>query len=619
MRITKKMLSLLLITTMVFSPMALVATAYEYSYTYAYYGEEESTEDAGVLFDATILMATQSIEAIMEQFSIPGLTIALVDSESNFTWTQGFGYADITSRRPVDENTLFHIASTSKPFTAVAIMQLVEEGLLDLDRPIVYYLPEFRVQPHPVYGGDSRLITTRMLLTHMSSIPGDLFSEYSLTRDGHNWQDINNLLDTMSTLFMQNEVAERMAYANNGYLLLSVLISRLRGYDDYAQGFENNAQQNLFAPMGMNLSSFQVRDLNRPLLAMPHVDSSTRAIFEYVNSAPTGGMITNATDMARFMHMILNGGEIDGNRILSQASLNEMLRPQDFDFSRSAPLTMGLGFMNFTMPDGFSTTGHGGNLEFFHTDTVFHLETGVGVFVAVNSMSGAPIASQLAHVVLQSAAMERGFTPLIPDFDFEGLVPIERPAEELERYVGFYPPIGHVVLVDGTLFIEAAMGLPPMTPLTPMANGSFDLLEIDRLWFREVNGNMQILQGDIPFAYVSEREEPPSPIDYNYIIQWIGHYHPPVIGSFFHSIRIGHENGIAYMELHAMGNQVLTFPIERVDNYTFFVMGRGRNLGTVLEFSIVDGVPTLDISGGRFIKDTIPPHPTGAVPSLPNM
>ena len=149
-------------------------------------------------------------------------------------------------------------------------------------------------------------------------------------------------------------------------------------------------------------------------------------------------------------------------------------------------------------------------------------------------------------------------------------------------------------------------------------NGSFDFLGFDRFWFREVNGTMQVLQGDIPFAFAGEREEPPTPIDYQYIIQWIGHYHPEVIGSFFHSIRIGHENGIPYVEIHAIGNQILTFPLVRVDNNTFFIAGRGRNLGTVLEFSMIDGVPTLDISGGRYTRDTRPLHPSGSIPSLPN-
>jgi hypothetical protein len=281
---------------------------------------------------------------------------------------------------------------------------------------------------------------------------------------------------------------------------------------------------------------------------------------------------------------------------------------------------MGLGFMNMTMPNGFSFVGHGGSLEFFHTDTVFHLETGVGVFVAVNSLSGAPIASFIANTILQSAATEKGFVPIIPDFDLSGLEPVERSAEELQRYVGFYPPaLGNIILVDGTLFIEAAMGLPPMIPLTPMANGSFDLMGLDRFWFREVDGYMRVLQGDTAFAFAGERETHPSPIDYSDIIRWIGHYHPPVVGGAFHSIRIGHENGIAYAELHALGNQVIILPLVRVDNYTFFIAGRGRNLGTVLEFSIVDDVPTLDIAGGRFFRDTRPIHPTGSLPSLPNM
>ena len=106
-----------------------------------------SSVDNPTRFSQTIELANTQAEQLMQEYSVPGLAMALVDAENGFTWTHSFGYADTQNSAPVKEDTLFSIASISKPFTAIAVMQLVEEGLIDLDEPLVTYLPEFRMLP----------------------------------------------------------------------------------------------------------------------------------------------------------------------------------------------------------------------------------------------------------------------------------------------------------------------------------------------------------------------------------------------------------------------------------------------------------------------------------------
>ncbi|MCL2170171.1 MAG: beta-lactamase family protein, partial [Defluviitaleaceae bacterium] len=134
---------------------------------------------------------------LMEVLDIAGLAFAFVDVNEGFVWTQSFGYADVASRTPVTEDTIFNIASTAKMFTAVAVMQLVEGGYLDLDTPVVYYLPEFRNLPHPIFGGNSDDITVRMLLTHTSGIHELLGNTGAFEAGGLDRDFMNNLIPLM--------------------------------------------------------------------------------------------------------------------------------------------------------------------------------------------------------------------------------------------------------------------------------------------------------------------------------------------------------------------------------------------------------------------------------------
>lgn len=421
-------------------------------------------DETSGMFETTKQVALEQTAALMEMFGVPGVTMALVDVDSGFTWTQGLGYAYAAGGVAVTEHTLFPIASSAKVFTAVAVMQLVEAGLLDLDEPIITYLPEFSVLPNPLYGGDYRNITTRMLLTHTSGLHEALGDYFVNIYGGPNRYIMNSMLPFLASQHMQNEEINRITYNNTGYILLGILVARLSGAENYFDGFVNFAQENIFNPAGMSSSSFDITPYNRPYIALPHYDAETASeFFLYIGGTPAGGMVSNAVDMARFMHIMLNGG-IYGNdestRILQPSTIEAMLPVENFgiNFPTSAPtgMEMGLGFMHLSRSNGAISTGHGGNL-LHHTEMIIDFENGIGVFVSVNAIAGGAVPGLIGEAIWKAAVYEKTGVE-VPLNAYFGTPFV---AENLEELVGWYATAGELRLnQDGVLYFPSPLGLP---------------------------------------------------------------------------------------------------------------------------------------------------------------
>ena len=370
------------------------------------------------IFPETIEFIRTQGELEIERNLISGMAVAFVDLNSGFTWTQGFGYADTIQGIPVTEDTMFNIASISKSFTAVAVMQLVEEGLIDLDEPIVTYLPEFSILPHPEYGGDYQNITIRMLLNHTSGIPGDYFGfenlEIELPEWGsisdlvllityletyykdialsdslnqHNPNYMNNLLMNISALTMDFEEGTATSYSNLGYTILGILIASVSNHNDYFYGFVDYMNDHILTPAVMQQSTFIMNEKFESSMAKPYLDIlSGQEEVLFVNVPSTGGMFSTAEDMARFMHIILKGG----GDLLEGESLNRMI-------------DWGLGF--YRWPGAIEMIGHAGGWQ--HKSQMFlNMEYGIGVFVATNS-SIIPSPNVFMERIFRNAIRER--------------------------------------------------------------------------------------------------------------------------------------------------------------------------------------------------------------------
>jgi CubicO group peptidase (beta-lactamase class C family) len=255
----------------------------------------------------------------------PGMAAAIVKGD-DLKWVGAFGVARIDDDVPVTVDTLFMLASVSKVVTSTAAMQLVESGKLVLDSD-VNSLVGFSVR-NPTFS--SRAVTTRMLLTHSAGIydpdadlekPGD--SAISLERyvrgcilpDGEfasGWAD--------------EEPGQLYDYSNTGVALLGYVVEKAAGVP-----FERFTKTNLFEPLGMTESEWHLKGLDESHIAMPYTGSPgnyTEAGLYGYPDYPAGSLRTSVRQLARFLRMYLNDGELDGVRILKRETITEIERRQ---------------------------------------------------------------------------------------------------------------------------------------------------------------------------------------------------------------------------------------------------------------------------------------------------
>ncbi|MCL2753758.1 MAG: serine hydrolase [Defluviitaleaceae bacterium] len=485
-------------------------------------------------FMSTIITAVASAYEIIELVGVTGIGIAIVDVEQGFTWTGGFGFADTQERIYVSGDTVFALASISKTFTAVAVMQLVEEGIIDLDMPVVYYLPDFFQAPSPLLGGDSNNITVRMLLTHTSGILPNFSGAGGWTAYAQNPDYMQNFLENLAGFYMQSPEDMLFAYNNNGFNLLGVLVASLTSDDYIFYGFANYMAENVFAPAGMNNSGFVANaPYIAPYLASAYVNSATPTYMIFSNGLPTGGVFASVNDMAAFMHVFFGSNDILGAEYTAQ-----MMEAHDFDFTLSmGGMRYSFGMMHNTSMDGFQTIGHGGNLIHFHSEMVFDPNSGLGVFVTTNSATGIFAASPLATNLLALAVLEKtGTIETLPVAADPEAVPIELSAEELAALQGVF--LGaqeyYVVVFDEesgmlVILLPTVPELPPLT-LTPLSDGSFDVPILGRLWFEvfEEEGESVILlrMGNFNFHLIGIGLDKEVFIADESFLPWIGTFMP---------------------------------------------------------------------------------------------
>jgi len=553
-------------------------------------------------FAETINTAVLTAFNLMESLSITGITMAIVDAETGFTWTSGFGYADTQNSVFVNDSHVFSLASISKTFTALAVMQLVYEGLIDLDAPLVTYLPEFSLNPSPVFEGYYGDITVRMLLSQTSGVFPDFWGHGHITSGAYNPDYLNNLLELLAGEYIISPPGSTFTYANHNFNLLGILVARMAGYTDYFYGYNSYILNNIFGPIGMDSSTFIVDDATRSRLAGSYVNAHTPAEFVQLNSLPTGGLHSNAVDMARFMHMMLDGGSIDGISVLSPNYIDQMLTQHDFDFSLGIMgMAYGLGTMHRLEMNGFSHVGHGGNAVHFHSEMLFDLDSQIGVFVSSNSATGMLGMPSLAAAVLQTAVMEKtGVLDLAAPLTDPQAIPIEMSYEELQQFTGLYviPQSLIMILHDDDL----GLFIPGVGPITPLSDGSFDLLG-DRGWFetREILGEETVILFLGPFARhtfgtrIAGTE--PGILDES-ILPWVGTYRAMdadnhVTIAYELTIIADESTGMALMLFSTLHGLNPIAPIARLDDRWFFG-------GSVMEFSMDGDTAVLELSGSRF-------------------
>lgn len=301
----------------------------------------------------------------MEQFVAAGQisgAVTLVARDGKIVHLGAAGEADIATHRPMQPDTMFAVASMTKPITATALMILVDQGNVSLDDPASKYVPEFKDAALKT-GPPNRPITVRDLITHTSGLVGEQKNEGTLAETAAK----------MAARKLAFEPGSKWQYSP-GITICGRIVEVASG-----QPYEKFLAEQIFAPLGMKDTTFFPTAEQQKRIAQlyqPGKDGKGLAPAEHWLTAltpdrtpnPSGGLFSTAADMARFYQMVLNGGEWNGRRIVSAKAVSEMTRVQtgDLTVGFTPGNGWGLGWCVVREPQGVSqmlspgTFGHGG-------------------------------------------------------------------------------------------------------------------------------------------------------------------------------------------------------------------------------------------------------------------
>jgi CubicO group peptidase (beta-lactamase class C family) len=266
---------------------------------------------------------TPLLKRNLRRFQVPGAAVAILRNNRMYA-TAAAGVANLETRVPVTDDTVFQIGSITKPHTATLVMQLADEGRLDLDVPVREYLPDFRVADLAVSGQ----VTPRHFLSHQSGIDGDLFVD-----SGRGDESVQRLVDKATMVPSLFPVGEKLSYCNLGFAVLGRIIEVVT-----RQSWDEALTERLFEPLGMTHAFSQPEMALRYSCAIGHVPSQRRKNTWHVSRIPylsfgqkaagsTPSM--SASDLAQFARMHMNGGRNQtGVRVVSAASVRAMQRRQ---------------------------------------------------------------------------------------------------------------------------------------------------------------------------------------------------------------------------------------------------------------------------------------------------
>ena len=453
------------------------------------------------------------IQGAMDRLHVAGAAVAVV-SNDNVVMSEGFGYRNIDSRAPADEDTLFAIGSATKAFTTMSAALLAESGDMDWDKPVQSYLPEFQLSD-PIATHEA---TPRDLGSHRVGLPRHEFSWYKadLSR--------KELIDRLRYLPLSRPFRTTFQYQNMMFTTLGYLVERVSGLS-----WEQFAARRILAPLGMHRTNFTVKDSKKDENhATPYVtkDGVNRAVpFADIDAlGPAGTINSSVKDMAKWVRLHLAGGKLGENRIISETGLAEMHQPQmiikpPVKDERRLGTAYGLGWFTEVYQGNF-ILHHGGNIDGFSAMVMLVPSRHLGIVVLCNqevSVFPASVAYSIVDKALGLPDFE--WTPYLADqlqkqfaaIQQAGNYDAERkegtvPSHNLEDYCGDFEHQAYgtarISMHDGQLFLtyhtwpeevpmehyhydvfimRAEMETIPMTwrvPFRAGLNGAIDELEI---------------------------------------------------------------------------------------------------------------------------------------------
>ena len=395
---------------------------------------------------------------------VAGATVAVVKDGALF-YAKGYGYSDVGRRATVDaERSLFRIGSTSKLFTWTAVMQLVEQGKINLDADVNQYI-DFKIPA--TY---KQPITMRHIMTHTPGFEED--GRDLITDDTARMMPLGRWLATHIPGRVRPP-GTFSSYSNYATALAGYVVQRVSGesYDDYIE-------KHVLMPLGMTQTTTR-----QPLPERLRADMSQGYIwgggsykpqkFEIVNAAPAGSIASSATDMAKFMIAHLGDGAYNGQRILADSTAR-LMHARAFGHDPRLP-GFALGFYEKSS-HGLRIIGHGGDTRFFHTDLALVPDEKLGVFVSYNTTTGGelsfgPFLTQFldhyyatpAPVVTPAATATKEAQRVAGEYEFN-----RRSYTTFQKAIGLAGDIRVSAADSGRLVLHSPLGDMKLVPVGPL-------------------------------------------------------------------------------------------------------------------------------------------------------
>lgn len=368
---------------------------------------ETAQEQKQPTFTTTIDEGRKAVRSALKETDATSASVALV-ADGKTVWSQTFGRVDTAGTKP-SPTTQYGVGSVSKMVTATAVMQLVDQGKVSLDAPVVRYVPNFSMES-PQY----KQITVRMLLNHSAGLPGTDFA------DSWGYEPIpgyaDRVLAGLRTSHLKTTPGAMNVYCNDCFTLAGMVVERVSGMP-----FQDYVTENILEPLDMRHSTYAT-SLTAPGDVAPVIQGGDARPVEILNLFASGGLLSTSHDMAQLARVFTGDGLVDGKRILSSSAVRQMSVDQTTTTLRTGSPganRYGLGWDTVEDPSlksaGVLGWAKGGDTIDYHAGFVIAPDQRLAV-VVVGAGTGFSSASAntIAQTVLLNALVETGAIEEMP-------------------------------------------------------------------------------------------------------------------------------------------------------------------------------------------------------------
>ena len=403
---------------------------------------------------------------------VPGFSLVVVEGDQVLL-SRGYGFADREAGTPMTADTPVQIASANKGMVAMGLMQLVEQGRVDLDAPVVHYLPDFSMNDERAMD-----ITVRQVLSHTSGIPASIARDE--VRDD---QMVNREVASLANVQLHFAPGTGYEYANDGYSVALLILQTVSGmsYDEYIG-------TQIFEPLRMARSTFDVSVANEWGLTTSYAKRSGAISPGPMALYPAGGILTTAGDVGHYFVALLNDGSYEGTQVISPSSIAQMWTPEPA--SGAEAYGFGWGEMNVA---GIRLLSHAGDIgaagPFGSSGSQFLVfperKIAIGVLANMSSLEKADIAEDTLAIMLGGEPPAR---PVLPDWRQSSFTPNR---DAWATIVGDYHTSDGTLRVyrDGDKLLGSVAGVS--LEFVPQSDTSFMMLSSDLSALDEVPAEFQ--------------------------------------------------------------------------------------------------------------------------------